>query len=125
MKAKVDLYEKGYIPLSPETEHAPFDLAIFREGERIRTVQVKYRKVNSRGALDIAFKSSWTDKNGTHDVPVDKENIDLYCVYCPDTDKCYYFDAKNFGKSLTLRVEAPKNNQKSGVKLASDYCEVP
>ena len=30
------------------------------------------------------------DKNGTHTSPIDKNEVDIYCVYCPDTDECYY-----------------------------------
>lgn len=123
LKAKVDLYQKGYITLSPDTEHAPFDIAIYKDGE-IKTVQVKYRTVKN-GAIVIKFESSWADKNGSHVKLFDKDSVDIFCVYCPDTDKCYYFDAKKFGRSVNLRVETPKNNQGKNIKFASDYCEVP
>ena len=52
---------------------------------------------------------------------IDKEEVDLYCIYCPETDKCYYLDPKNYQRSVTLRVEKPKNNQTANVRLASDY----
>lgn len=123
LKAKCDLLQKGYLVLSPETEHAPFDLVVWKNGQ-FKTVQVKYRNA-SGGKLEIKFSSCWTDRNGTHTNLVDKALIDLYCIYCPQTDECYYLNPSDFGKSMTLRVKAPKNNQKSGVNLASDYREVP
>mgnify|MGYP000876314770 FL=1 len=123
LKAKCDLFQKGYLILSPETEHAPFDLVAWKDGQ-FKTVQVKYRDA-SNGKLEVGFRSCWTDKNGTHMVPVDKSFIDIYCIYCPQTDECYYLDPSDFGKSVTLRVETPKNNQKKGINLASDYREVP
>ncbi|EJQ47188.1 Uncharacterized protein BWINRASL_04312 [Bacillus mycoides] len=32
LKAQVDLYEKGYMILTPQTEHSPFDLAVYKGG---------------------------------------------------------------------------------------------
>lgn len=29
---------------------------------------------------------------------VDKEEIDVYCVYCPQTELCYYVDPEDFCK---------------------------
>jgi hypothetical protein len=123
LKAKCDLLQKGYLILSPETEHAPFDLVVSKDGQ-FKTVQVKYRDA-SNGKLEVKFSSCWTDKNGTHTVPVDKSFIDIYCIYCPQTDECYYLNPSDFGKSVTLRVETPKNNQRKNVNLAFDYREVP
>ena len=110
--------------LNPVTEHAPFDLVAYKDKE-FRRVQVKYKSVDKTGALTVHFRSCWADKSGTHMQPIDKSEIDLYCVYCPDTDECYYLDPKKFKRSVTLRVEAPKNNQSTNVRLASDYRRAP
>ncbi len=32
LKVKVDLYQQGFLLLVPETEHAPFDLVIYKNG---------------------------------------------------------------------------------------------
>ena len=77
------------------------------------------------GKIDVKFSTCWTDRSGTHTVPVDKTGIDLFCVYCPDTDECYYLKPGEFGSNATLRVEAPKNRQAKLVKFASDYRRVP
>ncbi|WP_367389101.1 group I intron-associated PD-(D/E)XK endonuclease [Lewinella sp. LCG006] len=124
LKAQLDLFEKGFIVAIPQTEHAPFDLMIHKGGVS-RTVQVKARSVDSRGNLNINFSSTYSDSKRMHNVAVDKKYIDIYCVYCPDTDKCYYFDPNQFNKSVCLRVEIPKNNQRQNVNFADDYCQVP
>ncbi|WP_201352071.1 group I intron-associated PD-(D/E)XK endonuclease [Hydrogenimonas urashimensis] len=124
LKAQVDLFEQGYMILLPQTEHAPFDLCIYKEGQ-FKRVQVKYRAVDSRGSVTIHFRSSWADRHGIHENSVNKEEIDIYCIYVPQMDRCYYFDPKRFNRSVTLRVEAPRNNQKAGVKLLEDYRRVP
>lgn len=124
LKAQADLAEKGYMVLKPLTEHAGFDLVIYKD-QVFRRVQVKYRSIDKYGCLPVHFRSYWADKNGLHMKVVDKNEIDLYCLYCPETGKCYYFDPKRFKQSLSLRVKTPKNNQQCYVKLAADFIKVP
>jgi len=124
LKAQLDLFEQGFVILNPLTEHAPFDLVAYRDG-KFHRVQVKHRKVDRYGKIEIKFSTCWVDRNGTHTVPVDKSEVDLFCVYCPDTDDCYYLDPLEFGSSASLRVETPKNSQRTGVRFASDFRRVP
>jgi hypothetical protein len=122
-KAYCDLVEKGYLVLFPSTEHAPFDLVAY-DGIRFIRIQVKYRRAN-RGVLLVNLVSWWADKNGSHPKRVDKTQVDVFCVYCPDTDKCYYFEAKQVNVSISLRIDAPKNHQVKNVKFADDFVGVP
>ncbi len=124
LKAQLDLYEQGYLLLNPVTEHAPFDLVAYKDEKFVR-VQVKFKSLDKTGAITVHFRSCWADKHGTHMSDIDKGQVDLFCIYCPDTDDCYYLDPKDFNKSVTLRVRAPKNNQSKSVKLVSDYRRVP
>ncbi len=124
LKAQLDLFEQGFIILNPMTEHAPFDLVAYRDKKFLR-IQVKYKSVDKTGSITVHFRSCWADKNGTHMQPVDKREVDIYCIYCPDTDECYYFNPSEFKRSVTLRVEMPKNNQSKNIKLATDYKRVP
>ena len=110
LKAQIDLFEQGFIICIPQTEHAPFDLVAYRHGE-FRRIQVKYRSLGRAGTLEVRFSTCWADRNGVHVVPVDKTEVDLYCIYCPETDECYYLDPIKFGSNVSLRVEAPKNGQ--------------
>jgi len=124
LKAQLDLFEQGFTILNPLTEHAPFDLVAYRKGG-FRRIQVKHRRLDQTGKLEIRFSTCWADKNGTHVVPVDKAEVDLFCVYCPDTDECYYLNPSDFGASACLRVDPPKNGQVKGVRLAADFRRVP
>ena len=124
LKAQLDLFEQGFIILNPMTEHAPFDLVAYKDRKFLK-IQVKYKSVDKTGSITVHFRSCWADKKGTHMQPVDKSEVDIYCVYCPDTDECYYFNPAEFNRSVTLRVEMPKNNQSKNVKLVADYRRVP
>jgi hypothetical protein len=124
LKAQVSLYEQGFLILQPVTEHAPFVLVAYKDGD-FKRIQVKYKSLDRTGAMTVHFRSSWADKNGTHLRPIDKEQIDLYCIYCPDTDECYFLDPQRYNRCVTLRVDTPKNNQGRHVRLATDFRRVP
>jgi hypothetical protein len=109
LKAQVDLFEQGFAIFTPQTEHCPFDLVAYKDGE-FRRVQVKYRAV---------------DRYGTHTKSIDKGEVDLYCIYCPDTDECYYIEPEKFCSNVSLRVRAPKNCQQKGVNFAAGFRRAP
>jgi hypothetical protein len=123
LKCQADLMEKGFLPCVPCSEHSNFDLVAYQSGGKFYRIQVKYREIKN-GKVEVSFKSSWADKNGIHEQKWDKQEIDLVCVFCPDTNKCYYFDPNNYGKSLALRFDKPKHNL-SRVHFASDFETIP
>jgi hypothetical protein len=123
VKAQVDLVQRGYLVLIPLSEHAPFDLVAYKQREFLR-IQVKYRSA-ANGVLRVVFRTSWADRNGTHERPVDKEEIDLICVYCPETDQCYYFTPQESSREVSLRITAPKNNQAKHVRMAGEFRKIP
>lgn len=120
-KAYADLVAQGFMVLFPTTEHAPFDLVAY-DGERFHRVQVKYRAVY-RGAVLVDLTSTWSDRHGVHKKPVDKGEIDTLCIYCPDTDACYYVSPHQFRKCVTLRIRPSRNSQSVGVLHAEAYRE--
>lgn len=124
LKAKVDLFEKGFLILSPETEHAPFDIVAYKDNT-FKRIQVKYRELVN-GKVEIKGSTSWADRNGTHTNNYNLDDIDIFCVYVKSIDQCFYFSSSLFMESrcLNFRVDTPKNNQKN-FRLISDYREVP
>ena len=122
-KAHADLVQHGFMVLFPATEHAEFDLVAYRAGEFHR-VQVRYRSAHS-GAISVQFRSIWADRQGTHTRPADKAEVDVTCIYCPETDACYYLRPRDHGKSVTLRVMASRNGQERGVLPADLYRTFP
>ena len=124
LKAQIDLFEQGFTIFVPLTEHCPFDLVAYKDGE-FRSVQVKYRSLDQFGKVEVKFSTCWSDRNGTHTLPIDKNEVDIYCVYCPEADECYYLRPDDFGSNVSLRVEMPKNGQRKGVNFAADYRRAP
>lgn len=118
-KAHADLVAQGFVVLFPATEHAPFDLVAYDDGVFHR-IQVKYRTARA-GAVTVHFRSIWSDRYGTHVRPTDKTAIDLICIYCPDTDACYYLRPGSCGPTVTLRVRPSRNRQVIGVVPAHQF----
>lgn len=124
LKVKLDLFQQGFLILVPETEHSPFDLVIYQDG-LFKTVQVKYRNLNRRGALEIPFRNSYSTSKGVQTKVVNKLFVDLYAVYCPQVDQCYYFDPKLYNKAVCLRVKASLNKQLARINDAQLFRKVP
>ncbi|MEI3614728.1 group I intron-associated PD-(D/E)XK endonuclease [Pseudogracilibacillus sp. SO30301A] len=51
--------------------------------QTLKRVQVKYKGLNSKGSLEIRFRPSYCNTKDEVSKPVDKNEIDAYCVYCP------------------------------------------
>ena len=120
-KVFADLVSKGYYVFFSNSEHLPFDLVAYKDGKFLR-VSVKYRTIRKNKTLFVVFSNSWNDKNGTHTVKIDKDDIDIVSVYCPDTDRCYYLNPKEFDSSVTLRITKPSKTTR--FHLIDDYLEL-
>jgi len=47
------------------------------------------------------------------------------CIYCPETDECYYIRPGAHGASVTLRIAPSRNGQQAGVLDATAFREMP
>ena len=123
-KAQADLATQGFTILHPLTEHAPFDLVVYKN-RRFHRVQVRYSSCGYSGTIAVRLRTCWNDRHGTHTLSMDKEEVDIVCVYCPETNECYYFDPKMIRQSLSLRIRPTRNGQSKRVKIATDFRRVP
>ena len=122
-KAFADLVEQGYVVLFPATEHAPFDLVAYKDGT-FQRVQVKYRAL-VRGAAVVQLANGWSDRTGVHKRPIDRTSIDVICIYCPHTDRCYYVRPRAGVGEVRLRVLPARNGQRSGTFAADEHRSLP
>jgi len=75
----------------------------------------------SRAPLTVHFRSVWNDRSGTHLRPTDKAEVDILCIYCPETDACYYLRPDQHRASVTLRIAPSRNGQQKGVLEAHTF----
>jgi hypothetical protein len=111
----------------PLSEHLPFDLiAVMPDFTTLRRVQVKYRKQDIHGSIVLTFRSNYYDSKRIYSKRVDFDEIDAYCLYCPDTDKTYYLRINEIPSqniSVTMRVASPKNGQKTKIWYAKEFTD--
>lgn len=119
-----DLLSKNIQVFLPLSEHMPFDLIGVKDNGNLIKISVKYRELK-KNAIQVAFKSSYSDSKGSYVKSIDKKLIDLLAIYCPDTRLVYYVIPSKFDKSVTLRIKQAKNNQIKGINFAEDYLSVP
>ena len=129
-KARLAMYEAGFLILNPDTEHAPFDLVIYRD-KKFYTVQVKCRSVTNTkrksagtGYVSVLFGSIAVNTNRTNVKRMDKSVVDIVCIYCIDSDTCYYVNPRKYNKIMSIRINDPINRQKSGVNMGKDFMDV-
>lgn len=108
--------------LLPLSEHQQYDLVLEKDGE-LKRVQVRYTSINKFGTISVKLRTSWADKNGTHNRSREKNDYDILAVYCPGTEKVYFIDAANFNNTaaINLRVSEAKSGQRIGIRMADDY----
>ena len=116
------LSELGYTILQPLTEHSAFDLVAYKDSDFYR-VQVKYRKKRDNGTVTVKLCTSWADRHGNHERFYDMSEIDVFAVYCPDSDECYFINTAYLKglHSFALRLDKPRNPVKSRIRFARDY----
>ena len=122
-KVIADLVAKGYTPCIPLSEHQPYDLVVVMSDGNVVKLQAKYAKLKKNGTVDVKFKSSWADKNGTHSRRYRAGDFDYYAVYCPEKETVLYIP-NSLNCPKTVRFEQANNNQTKCVNWAQNYLNI-
>lgn len=94
-----DLTIKGYIVFIPAvSEHSQFDM-IACKGGKMHRIQAKYS--SSGVATD---KTSWSDRNGSHQRKYMADDFDYYGIYLPSVDTIVYPSIKFAGAKIATTV---------------------
>jgi hypothetical protein len=108
----------GFRVLKPLTERSRYDLVIER-GRGFERVQCKTGRLRS-GVIIFSSCSSLEHrgKAARHY----RGEIELFGVYCVETDECYLVPVDEVGKRLgSLRVDRPTNNQQAKIRYADQF----
>ena len=125
LKVQCEYSKNGYIVMNPMTEHSPFDFVAYKNGI-FQRVQVKYRTMVN-GKITLPFRTSWNDRNGSHSRYYNFNEVDVFAIYCPNTDKCYFLKSEDVKgkKCIDLRILPAKNHQKENIIMAENYVNIP
>lgn len=110
---------RGFVVLKPLSELMRFDLVIDR-GNGFERVQCKTGRLRDGAVKFNACSSTAHHRNGKRRDY--RGQIEVFGVFCPDTDQCYLIPVDDTGASHgSLRVEGSKNNQSKGIRMAETY----
>ena len=113
----------GIAVAKPVGEHTRYDLVFEIQGE-LRKVQCKWGALakDGRSVVVSLASSRWTPR-GQLITRYRKGEVDLLAVYCAALDRCYLLPERLFvdKTEVRLRLDCPRNGQRSGVNLAQQY----
>lgn len=116
------LREFGYAMYVPFGENTRIDL-VLDDGSRLLRVQCKTGRLRG-GAIRFSVCSCYGHHRNPGRARRDYQGqIDAFAVYCPETAGVYVIPIGDLPVRVlgALRVDPPRNNQRSGVRFAADY----
>jgi len=118
-----DLVKQGYKVALPIGENLPFDLIAIRQDYSLVRIQVKYRKIERSGTVNVKLASTWKNSRLTRVIDYDPATLDYFAIYCPDVDAVAYVPISEVStqRHFSLRVKSPRNNQTKGIRWFDEY----
>jgi hypothetical protein len=118
-----ELVKRGHRVLIPYGTNHRYDLAVDVGGCLLRA-QCKTGRLRG-GVIRFSTVSTRVNTVRTYVAPYDSDQIDLFLIYCPDTDRVYALDVNDAAASNgRLRVDPAANGQAKGIRWAADH-ELP
>lgn len=117
--AAVERQGKGI--LVPLSDHLRYDFVFEEDGKFFRVQCKNGRLRNGKVVIDCHSVDSRSQPGHCIRRRYAGE-IDFFGVFCPDNGKCYLIPAGDVdGLCCYLRVELPRNGQKTKIRWAQDY----
>ncbi|MBI2251309.1 MAG: hypothetical protein HYU63_00850, partial [Armatimonadetes bacterium] len=86
-------------------------------------IQAKYATLKINGTVEVRFRTSWANKDGTHIKHYSDNDFDYYAIYCPEKEVVLYIPNKENCPKI-IRFEKSHNNQNKNVQWAENYMEI-
>ncbi|HEY1595734.1 MAG TPA: group I intron-associated PD-(D/E)XK endonuclease [Thermoleophilaceae bacterium] len=125
IQVAADVLRRGHKIAIPYGENWDFDLIVCRQ-DVLERVQTKYVQSDGSVIQVKCFSASLTNGKVRSVKRYTASKVDWIAVYDAATDCCYYVPSSEFGEGKTylhLRLTPPRNNQRTGIRLAEDYLE--
>jgi PD-(D/E)XK endonuclease len=118
-----ELVKRGHQVLIPYGTNHRYDIVI-DVGDRFLRAQCKTGRLR-QGSILFNTASTRVNTRRSFSTPYDADQIDLFLIYCPDTDRVYAVgvDEVPSGHGF-LRVDPTANGQAKRIRWAADH-ELP
>jgi hypothetical protein len=118
-----ELVKRGHRVLVPYGTNHRYDLVI-DVGTRFLRAQCKTGRLR-QGVIKFNTASTRANTLRAYTRPYDSEQIDLFLIYCSETDRVYAVDVDEATSSQgALRVDPTANGQAKRIRWAADH-ELP
>jgi PD-(D/E)XK endonuclease len=118
-----ELVRRGHRVLIPYGTNNRYDLVI-DVGNRFLRAQCKTGRLR-KGVVTFNTASTRANTLRAHIKPYDPDQIELFLIYCPETDRVYALDVDEAASSRgSLRVDPTVNCQAKRIRWAADH-ELP
>jgi hypothetical protein len=111
--------EAEVVVLQPFGAGGKYDLVIEFAG-KFQRIQCKCGRVRE-GKIKFSGHSTYLTAEGKRVRIRYGNSVDYFGIFCPENQGFYLIPSSEVSWDCQLRIEAPKNGQKLGVKWASDY----
>ena len=106
-------------PISiPYGDNSKYDFIADVDG-RLLKIQVKTASLKTDGAIKFSCRTTHVNCAGVKNERYSSNDIDYFATYW--NNQCYLVPVTECSVEKTLRFEYPKNGQKKGITLASEY----
>ena len=102
----------------PYGDNSKYDFIADVEGQLLK-IQVKTASLKDDSSIKFSCRSTHVNCTGVKNERYSSNDIDYFATYWKD--QCYLVPVSECSVEKTLRFEFPKNGQKKGISLASDY----
>lgn len=118
VKVVADLVSNQYEVFTPTSDASPVDLVVADSSMNLRRIQVKYREPTEDAKVLVVSLDSVV--NGRR-VPVNLSLIDVWAIYCPQTEQVYYIKRSELdGRYIRLCLHDYKGRRK---QLAQEFVD--
>jgi hypothetical protein len=118
-----ELVKRGHQVLIPYGTNHRYDIVIDVGGRFLRA-QCKTGRLR-KGTIIFATASTRANTLRAYTKPYDADQIDLFLIYCPETDRVYALDVGEAASGHgALRVDPAANGQAKRIRWAADH-ELP
>jgi hypothetical protein len=118
-----ELVKRGHRVLVPYGTNHRYDLVI-DTGTRFRRAQCKTGRLR-QGVIKFNTASTRANTLRAYTKPYDSGQIELFLIYCPETERVYALDVDEATSSQgALRVDPTANGQAKRIRWAADH-ELP
>lgn len=117
-EVRADFTRRGWIVCDPNRDDSPYDMVV--DNGELHRVQVKYASLDDDGAIRVSIQRSNPNANGSVEKDYTSDEVDVYAVYCPETDNVYWIPFEEAPRT-NMHLRVGDRTEDKRIRWAEDY----